>query len=371
MTNILTTTAALLLTASTASAVGLDRSGQSIGAIFEDGDYAELSFGYVMPEVSGNDVAAFGGSASGNVANDYSQVGMAYKHQYSDAFSAAVIFDQPYGADISYPVGGSAALGGTVADLSSNAVSVIGRYELPSNISFHGGLRVQSIKADVTLGGLAYAGLNGYNVKLDDSTGAGYLIGAAYERPDIALRVALTYFSEIEHTFDVTESSPLGTNGSTTKVTTPAAINLDFQTGVAANTLVFGSIRWAEYSTVILSPDDFAGLTGGSSLTDIDDGFAYTLGVGRKFSDVFSGQVSVGYDETGDDLVSPLAPTNGNYSLSVGGAYQLGNGVELSGGIRYVWLGDAMPETGTPDVARANFTDNHAVAIGLKVAYNF
>ena len=43
------------------------------------------------------------------------------------------------------------------------------------------------------------------------------------------------------------------------------------------------------------------------------------------------------------------------------------NGVELSGGVRYVDLGDATTDAPVSGV----FTDNDAVAIGLKVAMKF
>lgn len=373
MKQFFTAGAALLMTTSMAQAVGLDRSNQNIGVIFEGtgatGSYVELSYSHVMPNVDGNDVALFGGRASGSVANAYNGAALGFKHQYSDAFSAAVIFDQPYGADTSYPVGSSVALGGTSATLDSESVTVIGRYDMNNGFSVHGGVRAQTLSADIMLGGAAYGGLNGYNVNLDEDTAAGYLVGAAYERPDIALRVALTYFSEIEHTFDTRENIVPGVTQ--TDVTTPQAVNLDFQTGVAPGTLVFGNIRWADYDEVLLSPVGFATATNGDSLTNIESNFSYNLGVGRQFTDNFAAQISVGYETSGDDLVSPLAPTNGNYSVSLGGAYTFENGIELSGGVRYVVLGDAMPETGTPDVARANFTDNDAVAIGLKVAYAF
>ena len=45
MKQALTVGAALLLTTSMAQAAGLDRSGQGIGVIFEDGNTVELSFG--------------------------------------------------------------------------------------------------------------------------------------------------------------------------------------------------------------------------------------------------------------------------------------------------------------------------------------
>lgn len=54
-----------MLTTTAANAGGLDRSGQSIGAIFEDGRYVELSYGHVMPSVTG---VFMGFADSGNIA---------------------------------------------------------------------------------------------------------------------------------------------------------------------------------------------------------------------------------------------------------------------------------------------------------------
>ena len=43
----------------------------------------------------------------------------------------------------------------------------------------------------------------------------------------------------------------------------------------------------------------------------------FTLGVGQKFTDQWSGTVAFTYEPTGDDLVSPLAPTNGRKGITV------------------------------------------------------
>ena len=117
---------------------------------------------------------------------------------------------------------------------------------------------------------------------------------------------------------------------------------------------------------MVVAPDFFR--SRGGSLTDIEDGYSYTLGLGRQFTDNFAGSISVNYEEEEDPLVSPLAPTNGSLSITVGGAYTMDN-VELSGGISYVSLGDAQPETS--DTARADFTDNSAVGVGLQIATKF
>jgi long-chain fatty acid transport protein len=366
----LTAGAALLLSTSIAGAVGLDRSNQDITAIFETGNYAELSFGYVMPNLTGVDVL---GNSIDNVGNAFSQLGGSVKMDFNDQMSFAFIIDRPFGADVTY--GGSPAgtmLGGTEAILTSTAFTALGRYKFNDNFSVHGGVRYETLEADITLAGLAYGGLNGYNVLLENGSGTGYVVGVAYERPDIALRVALTYNSAITNEFDTTETlngAPLGVG--TTEVESPEAWNLDFQTGIAANTLVFGQIRHAMYSQTILTPATFGALTGGASITDIEDATSYSVGVGRKFSDAFSGSVAIGYEATGDDdLVSPLSPTDGLISISVGGQYTMDNLV-FSGGIRYSMLGDARPETGTPDTARASFTDGDALSIGLSVGYRF
>ncbi len=367
MQNVITGGIALLLTTTSAFAVGLDRSNQNIGIIFEDGDYAELSFGNVSPSITGADLAA-GGNGTGNVGGDFNQISLGYKTDINEQFSIALIFDEPYGADIEYPVGSSVLLGGTAAELNSSAITALGRYKIDNNFSVHAGIRAETIDAEITLAGAAFAqvGLDGYNVVLEEETEFGYSIGGAYERPEIALRVALTYHSAIDYEFDTLE---LGAPSLPTAVTTPEAINLDFQTGIAADTLLFGQIRWAKYEDVIVAPAGFVA-GGGQSLTDIDTGVSYSLGVGRRFNDAFSGSISIGFDSEGDDdLVSPLSPTNGNRSIALGGEYKVDDNITIGGGIRYVQLGDAFAAPGGTPASR--FTDNDVVAFGIRVGYSF
>lgn len=364
--------AALLVLSGQAGAVGLDRSNQDISAIFEDGNAVGLSFGYVAPSVTGADLPSFGGAGHDGVAETFSQIGASLKYQLNPQLSAALIFDQPFGADIVYPgAPATTMLGGTEARLDSQALTFLGRYEVNDALSVHAGVRGVILSGDITLSGLAYGGLSGYNVVLESNSGVGYVVGAAVERPEIALRLAITYQSAITHDFNSIETVNGATvnPGSTTTVETPDAINIDFQTGIAKDTLLFGQIRHARYSNTQVSPDFFAAQTGGGSLTDIDDGTSYSLGVGRRFTDAVSASFSVGYEASGDPLVSPLSPTNGKVSVGVGGEYQLTDAVTVGGGVRYTVFGTAQPETS--DVARAEFGDNSAVAMGLQVGYNF
>lgn len=362
------------LVAGAATAGGIDRSGQSLAPLFERGNYAELSFGYVSPDLSGTDEPIFGGRASGNVADPYGSLAFAYKRDLNDRLSMGFILDRPFGADILYGPG-SIALGGTKAYAAATAATLLLRYKF-DRFSVHGGIRTQQANAFVRLQGAAYdppgpANFSGYNATMGRNTALGYVLGAAYEIPDIALRVAITYNSAIEHKFDTVEMlGPVVIGVEPTVVKTPQSVNLDFQTGVAADTLVFGQVRWVKWSEFRIDPPTFTRLTG-SGLVNVDDTVTYTLGVGRKFSDTWSGSASLTYEpKAGDDLVSPLAPSNGKTGITLAAIYTKGN-MKITTGVNYTRLGSAKPETGTPDVARANFSGNSAVGVGIKVGFTF
>jgi len=378
------TLAVVAATVSTSSAFagGLDRSGQRIGFMFEEGNYAELSFGYAKPSVDGNDVAAFGGQASGNAADNFIVPGVSVKADLNENVSFGFVIDEPYGSDISYPAAGSVALGGTKAIVDSYAITALGRYKFGNGFSVLGGVRYQEISADVTLRGAAYGALGagaGYNGAFASDGAWGYVAGVAYERPEIALRVALTYNSQIDHELDTVETSALAPGGqvrSKTDIRSPESLNLEFQTGVAKDTLVFGSIRYAKYDETIVSPTFFDAAVDpaiqNTSLTTIENSTDFEIGVGRRITDRFSASLTLGYATKGDDdLVSPLSPVNGSKSIAIGASYLVTDQVKLSGGIRYTALGDARPETGTPDTARANFTDNSVIGVGFRVGYSF
>lgn len=388
MKNLMALCGALTTMAAAAHGGGIDRSGQPIGILFEEGNYVELSYGVIRPSVSGKDLAIYGGNASGEVAGDHTLPGFALKYQFSDRLSGAVIYDHAYGADIDYTsftgfgATGSYMLGDTLAKVDSEGLTGLLRYKFSENFSMHGGLRVSKASGQVALGGQAYgptfdpanpatyATVNGYSADLASSWGTGYVIGAAYEKPEIALRVALTYFSKISHDFDTVETLPSGTTlDANTPVDTPQAVNLDFQTGIMKDTLLFGSVRWVDWSEFKIAPDQFFGPNVGS-LTNLDDTVTYTLGLGRKFSDTWSGSIFATWEPGTGDLVSPLAPTDGYKGIGVAAVYRKDN-MKITTGLRYLWLGDAKPETGTPDVARADFSGNTAVALGVKVGFTF
>ena len=387
MKKVLSAGAALLLTTSIAQAGGLDRSGQGVGIIFEEGNVVQLSFGYVKPEVSGETVNAVGmapvGETSGNMAAAYSQFAGGVKYGVNSQVDVALIFDQPFGANVDYS--DNSALyyaGATTAEVSSTAITALARYKIDENYSIHGGLRYQSIEATIGL-----PAVRSYNLEGESSSGTGIVVGAAYEIPDIALRVSLTYSSSITHDMPTTESCVVGlppqpafcdSSESTTTFKSPESLNLDFQTGIAEDTLLFGSIRYAKWTQFDFAPATYNILTTnalnpeGSSLQSYDeDTFAYSLGVGRRLSDAFSGAVSIGYEAAQGGFSGNLGPTDGNVSFGLGGTYTTGD-TKVTAGIRYIMLGDADTENPTaPTTVATEFRDNSAIGFGMQITQSF
>lgn len=359
MKRILMASVAVVAGGTAAMAGGIDRSGQGIGVLFEKGRYLELSFGLVSPSVEGRDVAT---APTGDVAGTHSQFGFGYKYDISDQLSMALIIDQPFGADISYALT-SPVLGGTSAKAETWGVSGILRYKFNEAFSVHGGLKMHYAEGNIRLQGAAYDLLSGYSVNLAGDWAPGYLVGIAYEKPEIALRVALTYNSAITHNFDTTQT--LAPPITVTEVETPQSVNLDFQTGIAKDTLVFGSIRWADWSSFKIDPPGFPG----DGLVDLEDTVTYSLGVGRRFNETWAGSISLTYEPKGTDpLVSPLSPTDGRFGATIGASYTKDN-MKVSGGVNYTWLGDAQPQT--VGDSRGSMTGSTAIGVGVKVGWSF
>ncbi|SEH83411.1 OmpP1/FadL family transporter [Paracoccus alkenifer] len=378
---LLTGTAALLLTAAPVFAGAIERAPQSLGILFEQGNYVEFGAGRVSPKLSGTELPLGplpGGNSTGDIAKNYNFFGLGYKHQFNENLSGAIIIEQPFGADMYYPGDpATTALGGTAVDVDSTTYTALLRYKFDNNFAVHGGLRGSHASGDVTLQGVAYGAVNGYNAKLDGVWGWGYVLGASWEKPEIAARVSLTYNSPVEHDFDTEETGlPVPTlNGSSeTTVKTPRSWTLEGQTGVAADTLVFGSIRWVNWSEFKVSPEGFVGMGdyglpgADEGLVTLEDTTTYTLGVGRKFTENWSGALSFGYEKSGRRLVSPLSPTTGRKSVGLAAIYTQDNW-KVTTGITYIKLGDADAETA--DTARAEFRDNDAWGVGVKVGYSF
>lgn len=385
---------AFALAATSAQAGGIDRGRLGFGILFEQGNYLELGATHVAPKVTGTYTGAIAGlgTSTGDMAGDYTTLSFGYKRDVNAALSWAFYLNTPFGADSSYSSG---FYNGLSAEWKSQQAALILKYSVTPAMSVYGGLKAVRSSANIAIpdqmirGALTAAGLAGnvgagalaagapagtlaYTANAAADTRLGYIVGAAYERPEIALRVGLTYESGFTHKFGTTETlaaAPIAGlsaafDPSTTEIKMPQSVTLDFQSGVAQDTLVFGSIRWAEWSVWEVRPRGYGALAG-SNITDFENNvMTYQLGVGRKLNDNFSVFARVGYEKSNGGEASRLAPTDGNKSFGIGGTYTKDD-MKVTAGLEYIKVGDAVDGSGTL------FEGNKAVGFGLSVGYRF
>lgn len=379
--------AALLASTTIAAAGGLDRSQNGYGILFEDGNRFELGLSSAMPEVTGSHPAGIGGGTTGDMAGDDFAVSTAFKLEVNDRMGVAFFMNMPYQADASYAQGFYTGLD---AQWESTGSSIVLSYDVSDRVTVYGGLRQVKSQATIAIpdqlnrAGLALAGAAGnaaaaalaasapagslaYSAATESDTQTGWIAGAAYQRPEIALRVALTYEQGFTHSFGTTETLPavaiVGAQ-SVTDIEMPDTWTLDFQTGVAPGTLVFGSIRYADWSVWEVRPAGFESVFG-TEVTDFDNPVTtYRIGIGRQVTDNLSMFARATYEASNGGIASRLYPTDGTTGLGLGGTYTMGNS-EITAGVEYQWLGDAETSDGT------EFAGNTAMGFGITFAQTF
>ncbi len=351
-----------------AQAGGIELTPQSINVIYEDGNYAEVGFQHLFFSANGTDIV---GNRTGNIANDITLGFFNVKFDVTEKLAFALAVDQPFGIDTRYAVGAS-ILGGTTADVDTIAYTGVLRYKITENWSVHGGVRAQTIKADARLGGAAFGPVNGYGVSLRSETSFGYVVGGAFEIPELALRVALNYNSAVSYDGRLTETLPafLG-GGSATNIAPfrlPQSVNLDFQTGVSPTTLVFGQVRWVDWTDFSINPAVFSG-TLNTPLADFPkDVLTYTLGAAHQLNENWSVFGVLAYEDERVTLASPLGPSDGYYLAGLGAQYDTDT-YRISIAASHLWI---RPSTAQGAFgAAANFGDTTAVALDVRVGYKF
>ncbi|MCC5983336.1 MAG: hypothetical protein JJU42_03120 [Rhodobacteraceae bacterium] len=365
--------------AGAASAGGVERSAQSMAILFERGNYVEFGLSHSRPSVSGVAPAMLGGAGSGNMARSFTTYNLGIKGDLSADLSYAFIIDEPIGASVHYPTGTGYPIAGSNARIDSTGLTGVLRYRFDGGFSAHAGVRAVRTRGQVSLVLPVPDAPPGTNVLYDMNTNTdtafGYLVGVAWERPEIAARVALTYNSRIKHSFSATEMvGPTVVMVDGFETTIPESLQLEFQTGIAEGTLLFGSLRYARWTQFDISPTFYTrpatqpappdGLDRDPLVSYDRNSLTWNLGVGRQLNENWSGAVSVGYERKGGGELGNLGPTDGFLSLGLGVTYRDGP-IMVAGGLQYRKLGSGTTTLG------ADFSGNSAIGLGLRVGYRF
>lgn len=362
-------------------AAGLELNAPNTRVLFEEGSYLEFSAKTADPELSGSGNLA--GTDSGDLLKRLTTSAFAFKTDVNDDLAIAVIYDEPYGSNTDYPTGVGSSLVGSSARVKSRELALQARYRLTGNAHAIAGVgAVSDISAEVTklpafaslpaIPGLFDPTVFPYTLSASGDRAWVYTLGAAYEKPEIALRVALTYQSEA--TTDLTVSETLGATvlpAATVEVELPDSVNLEFQTGIMADTLLFGSVRWVDWSEVAIDPAGHSAVFGSPLLSYENDWTNYTLGLARRLSDQWAASISASYEPAEGGYASSLGPVDGRKSLSFGLKYSQ-DAFSIAGGVSYVKLGGADIEgSALFGAADPKFSGGKAWGFGVRVGYHF
>ena len=398
--------AALSLT-SIAGAAGLDRSGQPSEDFSSSGTIAYMSAYHISPDISGLES---NGDKIGDLGEEYEGYGYGVKTDINDKFSVGVFYDQPFGAAVLFEGDNSLTNISEVDDdrkwtsanvKSDNFTGLLGvNLGANNNFKIYGGPVLQKIEANVKINSKnpQLAAVNGYDLNIAKNDAYGYMIGAAYVKPEIGLKAAITYRSEIEHDANYAESMPFinrfnmtpglpverrldPTQTRESELTTPKSVNIDFQTGLNKTTLLTAKARWVPWSDFKITPpllnENGIALNAsqGKTVDQVnllqysDDSYMLEVGLGKRLTPKLAVSGSVGWDSGAGNPVSPLGPTEGYYSVGLGAKYNLTPEWAVSAGAKYLMLGDAEGLLAASGTQIGKFEDNDAYLFGMKLSY--
>lgn len=274
----------------------------------------------------------------------------------------------------------------TKVEVRSESLTALMGMKFGQNKEFqvYGGPVAQRLKADVKLRGSAYLTATGYDLNVNPNTDYGWIAGFQYSKPEIGLKAALTYRSEIDHSMDVGETLPLAalTGASPSQinkmeVTTPESVNFDFQTGINPTNLATAKVRWVPWSDFAVTPPLYNDATvksgdygpNGLNLIDYDDDqWMVELGLAKRVADNLAVSGTVGWDSGAGNPVTSLGPVEGYYSVGLGAKYDMTKNWSISAGGKYLWIGDAKGVIPNGDQV-STFEDNNGFALGVKLSY--
>ncbi len=394
---------AVFLTSTAASAGGLERGGYNIDLLFDPSTYAaEAAATYVNPQRELDNVVdvnpANGIGSNGRGAGQTNGVGetegywvprIGVKAAFGDSVDCMADYSQPWGA---HTKPGSSWMGA-----NDNIETKIESDNYAATCSYKWDVGKGQFRI---IGGGFYQEVGGFKERLVtpvfapgfdgvgrldlDGSGWGWRAGAAYEIPEYAFRTSLVYNSAVdldnlEGSIDLTKVLlPDGRGGYVpgTKydvssfASMPDSLELKVQSGIAPGWLVFGSVKWTDWSqlqVIQITPNstlDPRNLPTNLTLL-YRDGWTVSGGVGHKFNDQWSGAASLTWDR---GTSHGYGNQTDSWTLGTGVSYSPTENVELkfAGAVGLLTSGSSVGEDVKYDFGNDIVT---AVSTSLKVKF--
>ena len=242
---------------------------------------------------------------------------------------------------------------------------------------------VSTLFPEISLPALGPGGPDYMNVySFDADRGYGYRVGGSFEIPQYALRAQIIYDSKIE--LDLTGSQMIYAGPDVImnevarlSVDMPQSVSARFQTGINQTTLIYGGVRWMNWSDIaslVINIPSNAGLNKVLT-TGWDDGWTVEAGVQKKLSDDLSGSLGLkwdkgiggGYTDTWTASAGLAYDLDDNWRVSLGGSISLLTSSNETSGVPYE-PGDS-PGGGFSGSAYKQGND-WAYAIGTRIQYS-
>jgi long-chain fatty acid transport protein len=399
--------APILFAASQAAAGGWEASKLDTSFMYQEGGFTEFSYGSLDYNVKANTTnnGATLGVTGHKTAKSQTRPAFSLKMGFGDfdfgvsSFKSGSIQMQGGAGkiidpEINFGAGAAAAptatqpAGATFvpdADATLNTMSFIGKYNVSENFGVIIGASQNTLaKTKIT------TILGTYDVKAKSAMGS--IMGVVYSQPDIAMRVELLVQPKSTIKAESSYTEATGGNGGvntitsadewmaaaggvssdtsfTTTASRPETITLNFQSGIAADTLLYGSIHKAAWkSAQITAATDSAYTTITSSFTDTT---ALSLGVARKINDQLALTASFSSEDGGGKTSKSLfTQSNGSQGVSLGARYTVDN-ITISGGYNYTNVGNVTVTDSTGAVQQAVYKNNSVSALGFKIGFSF
>ena len=386
--NIITGVSLVALSAGMAQAGGFELQTLDTSIMYADGNQASISYATIDASVQGyNTGTGLANVSKKQVVKDQTVSNIGAKFDVGDSLSFGLTTYRSGAIQLDGGNGVNGNLAPT-GDVDLDTMALMVNYDLNENISLIGGMTQNTLKSGnvTTLAG-------SYDVS--GASEQGYIVGAAYSIPEIALRAELTYQpkTDFSTTTAYTPSAvavcgaiaPLDcddlgteptdtafanaqglmtTGANTTTLSLPDTFAFNFQTGIAADTLLTASYRkaaWGKSQINVAAPVAIE--------TEFADSEAYSVGIGRKFTDSLSGSITYSKEEGSSSTSTSLfTVSNGSEAISIGLRYAKDN-MNVSAGISRRNVGDVTVTD--PNAGQMQYTGNTVTSMGVKIAFAF
>lgn len=398
----ITAAVAVLLTSTAASAGGLERGGYNIDLLFDPSTYAaEAAATYVNPQRELDNVVdvnpangigsnGIGGGQTNGVGETESywvpRIGV--KAGFGDSVDCMADYSQPWGAHTKPGASWMGANDNIETKIESDNYAATCSYKWDvgkGQFRIIGGGFYQEVGGfkERFVSPLVAPGFDGIG-RLDlEGSGWGWRAGAAYEIPEYAFRASFVYNSAVDldnlgGTIDLTKVQlPIPGGGSfpgskydvSSFASMPDSLELKVQSGVAPGWLVFGSVKWTDWSqlqVIQVNANEPSPTRPATSLVLLyRDGWTVTGGVGHKFNDQWSGAASLTWDRGTSHGYGNQTDT---WTLGTGVSYSPTENVELklAGAVGLLTSGSSVGEDVKYDFGNDIVT---AISTSLKVKF--